>query len=154
MEGKRTGEPALLFPGLAGFYDSVSGLSWLLIRLTVGGILFTHGWVKLHVGLHGIAGFMSKVGFVPATAFAGAAIFLETVGAICIVIGLFTRFFAAAAAIELLLITIFITGPHGFGFSLPHGGYEYTLMWGLIMFAIALRGGGPYSVDRLIGKEL
>ncbi len=154
MESTRAGEPALLFPGLAGFYDAASSLSWLLIRLAAGGILFTHGWVKLHVGLHGIAGFMGKVGFVPATAFAGGAIFLETVGAICIVIGLFTRFFAAAVAIELLLITIFITGPHGFGFSLPHGGYEYTLMWGLVMFAIALRGGGPYSVDRMIGKEL
>jgi hypothetical protein len=27
-------------------------------------------------------------------------------------------------------------------------------MWGLIMLAIALRGGGPYSLDRRIGKEL
>ncbi len=25
---------------------------------------------------------------------------------------------------------------------------------GIIMFAIALRGGGPYSLDRVIGKEL
>ena len=29
-----------------------------------------------------------------------------------------------------------------------------VLMWGIIMFAIALRGGGPYSLDRVIGKEL
>ena len=31
-----------------------------------------------------------------------------------------------------------------------------TLVWGTNwpMFAIALRGGGPYSVDRLIGREL
>jgi putative oxidoreductase len=70
------------------------------------------------------------------------------------VIGLFTRFFAAAIAIELLCVTIFVSGPHGFGFSAPGGGYEYPLIWGLIMFAIALRGGGPYSVDRMIGKEL
>ena len=33
-------------------------------------------------------------------------------------------------------------------------GYEYPLFWGLVMFAIALRGGGPYSVDRVIGREL
>jgi hypothetical protein len=31
---------------------------------------------------------------------------------------------------------------------------ELFLMWGIMMFAIALRGGGPYSVDRAIGKEL
>jgi hypothetical protein len=27
-------------------------------------------------------------------------------------------------------------------------------MWALVMLAIALRGGGPYSLDRLIGREL
>jgi hypothetical protein len=31
---------------------------------------------------------------------------------------------------------------------------ELFVMWGIIMFAIALRGGGPYSLDRKIGKEL
>jgi putative oxidoreductase len=42
--------------------------------------------------------------------------------------------------------------PQGFGWG--NRGYEYPLFWGLIMFAIALRGGGPYSLDRRIGKEL
>jgi putative oxidoreductase len=37
------------------------------------------------------------------TFLAYSAVFLETVGAICIAIGLFTRFFAAAIAIELLI---------------------------------------------------
>ena len=78
--------------------------------------------------------------------------FLETVGAICIAIGLFTRFFAAALAIE-LLIAMFAA--HWVkGFSVGAGGYEYVLFLGIVMFAIALRGGGPYSVDRLIGREL
>ena len=29
-----------------------------------------------------------------------------------------------------------------------------TALLGIMMFAIAIRGGGPYSVDRVIGKEL
>jgi len=29
-----------------------------------------------------------------------------------------------------------------------------VLLWGLVCFAIALRGGGPYSLDRKLGKEL
>jgi putative oxidoreductase len=33
-------------------------------------------------------------------------------------------------------------------------GYEYPLLWGLLFLAIAIRGGGPYSVDRLIGREV
>jgi putative oxidoreductase len=40
------------------------------------------------------------------------------------------------------------------GFSWLRGGYEYVLLWGLVSFAIALRGGGPYSLDRKLGVEL
>ena len=40
------------------------------------------------------------------------------------------------------------------GFSVGKGGYEYILLIGIVMFAIAIRGGGPYSIDRMIGKEL
>ena len=40
------------------------------------------------------------------------------------------------------------------GFAWLNRGYEYVLLWGLVCFAIALRGGGPYSLDRLLGKEL
>ncbi|MGB7036552.1 MAG: DoxX family protein, partial [Xanthobacteraceae bacterium] len=67
------------------------------------------------------------------------------------ILGLFTRFFAAAAAIEMLCI--FVTyWDNGFGWM--KRGYEYVLLWGLACFAIALRGGGPYSLDRKLGREL
>jgi len=39
-----------------------------------------------------------------------------------------------------------------FGWTGP--GYEYPLLWGLMMLAVALRGGGPYSLDRKLGREL
>ena len=77
---------------------------------------------------------------------------LETVGAICIIIGLFTRFFAAALAVELGIA--FLVVHLKAGFAVNTGGFEYVLLLGIVMFAIAIRGGGPYSVDRMIGKEL
>ena len=77
---------------------------------------------------------------------------LETVGAACIVLGLFTRFFAAALAIELAIA--FLVVHLAAGFPVGKGGYEYVLLLGIVLFAIAIRGGGPYSVDRMIGKEL
>jgi putative oxidoreductase len=40
------------------------------------------------------------------------------------------------------------------GFAVGQGGFEYVLLLGIVLFAIAIRGGGPYSVDRMIGKEL
>jgi len=83
------------------------------------------------------------------------AIFLtviEFAGGIAITLGLFTRLFAAAVAIEMG----FLVWPHYWdnGFSWLNRGYEYVLLWGLASLAIALRGGGPYSLDRKLGLEL
>jgi len=152
MNGK--GEPKLLFPALGGFYAAVSDLWYPLIRISIGAILFMHGYAKVaNLGIAKVAAnFGTNYGLPMPTFLAYSAVFLETVGAICIMIGLFTRFFAAAIAIE-LLIAMFAA--HWVkGFSVGAGGYEYVLFLGIVMFAIALRGGGPYSVDRVIGKEL
>jgi putative oxidoreductase len=148
------GEPKLIFPGLAGFYAAVSDLWYPMIRIAIGGILFMHGYAKVaNLGLARVAtNFGTNYGLPMPNFLAYSAVFLETVGAICIVIGLFTRFFAAAIAIELLIAMI--AAHWAKGFSVGAGGYEYVLFLGIVMFAIALRGGGPYSVDRLIGKEL
>jgi len=148
MPGLTRSEPRLLFPGLAGFYAKVSDLWYPLIRATVGGCMITHGWAKLMSGIAPVAAGMAKNGFVPGLAFGYTAMFLETVGAVCIIVGLFTRFFAAALAIEMALITFIVQMPQGFGRM------ELPFIYGLVFFAIALRGGGPYSLDRVIGKEL
>lgn len=152
MTDASNGETKLIFPGLAGFYAAVSNLWYPMIRIAIGCILFVHGWTKVQAGVGHVTGFFVNHGFEPAAAFAYAAIFLETVGAACIALGLFTRFFAAAIAIELAVILLVIQLPHGF--SASKGGYEYVLLLGIVMFAIALRGGGPHSLDRAIGKEL
>ena len=36
----------------------------------------------------------------------------------------------------------------------PGGGAELPMLWGFMVFLVALRGGGPYSLDRKIGWEL
>jgi len=147
------GEPKLMYPGLANFYASWRDIAYTLVRVVIGYNLFMHGWVKLTVmGAAGVGGFMAKNGLHPGVAFAYAAIFLETIGALCIIFGLFTRFFAAALAIEMLLAMFAVHWAHGF--SAGKGGYEYVLLLGIVLFAIAIRGGGPYSIDRAIGKEL
>ena len=152
MNGQAGREPKLIFPGLAGFYAAVSDLWYPLIRITVGGILLVHGWGKIHNGIGGLAGYLGKVGLTPPLPLAIVVYINETVGAVCIILGLATRFFAASIAIELAVALWIVHAARGFGAS--SGGYEYVLMWGIIMFAIALRGGGPYSLDRMIGKEL
>jgi putative oxidoreductase len=51
-----------------------------------------------------------------------------------------------------MLIITYIYIPNGFSWLAR--GYEFSLFWGLVCFAIALRGGGPYSLDRKLGTEL
>jgi len=146
-------ETKLIFPGLAGFYGSCRDIAYTLVRVIIGYIFFMHGWGKVTgAGVAGISGYMAKQGLEPATLFALAAMFLETVGGICIAIGLFTRFFAAALAVEMGIA--FLVVHFKAGFAVGKGGFEYVLLLGIVLFAIAIRGGGPYSVDRIIGKEL
>jgi len=144
--------PRLLLPFLEPFYRAATPFSWLVIRAAAGVDFAIHGWEKvarLPVIFAAISSGTTaslKPQFDPTHNIILA--FFEFVGGICIALGLFTRFFAAAAAIELAIITFTVFWPHGY-----HG-YEYTLWWGLIMFAIALRGGGPYALDRRLGREL
>ena len=147
MARRAASEPKLLFPGLADFYATAADISYVLVRVAIGSLVY-HGSLKVLGGVTPVAASMTKLGFVPGLAFAYAAIFLETVGAVCVVLGLFTRFFAAALAIEMALIAFVVLMPQGFARM------ELTLTWGIIFFGIALRGGGPYSLDRAIGKEL
>jgi uncharacterized membrane protein YphA (DoxX/SURF4 family) len=51
--------------------------------------------------------------------------FLEIVGAICLILGLFTRFFAAAIAIELAVITFHVSWRNVLSFSNPDGGWSF-----------------------------
>jgi len=146
-------DPRPLIPALNSFYARTPDLSWLLVRATAGLMLLPHGIPKIFT--QGVAAFaaagLARRGIEPALPLAYLIAFLETVGGMCVALGLFTRFFAAAIAIEMAVIA-YHSAAKGFGWI--NGGYEYPLMWGLIMFAIALRGGGPYSLDRRIGREL
>jgi putative oxidoreductase len=143
-------EPRLLFPALGKFYQHAVPFSWLVIRFAVSWNLIVHGWPNI-LSPTRMAPAFAKMGFETAAFWAVAATMIEFVGGVALLIGLFTRFFAAAVAIEMFVIFCLYWGN---GFSWLARGYEYVLLWGLVSFAIALRGGGPYSLDRVIGKEL
>ncbi len=145
-------KPKLLLPSLQPFYEAVVPLSWLIVRLAVGWNLLVHGSHKLMIGPAPalLKGFADQ-GFTPPAFWYWISTINETAAGVALILGLFTRFFAATAAIEMLVITVLYW--HN-GFAWLHRGYEYVLLWGLVSFAIALRGGGPYSLDRKVGWEL
>ena len=153
------GEPKLVLPFLAPFYDVVRDLSYPLMRLTLGGLMLYHaygsGKLTGRVSVEAFAATLTRRGLEPSLPLAYLCFFAETVAAVCLIVGLFTRFCAAAIAIELAVITFFIYWPQGFHFAqTPGGGAELPFLWGMMAFVVALRGGGPYSLDRKIGWEL
>lgn len=151
MIGTRDSEPKLLFPGLAGFYATTEPIAYTITRVVFGWIMIMHGWPKWTRGAEAVGTAFANNYGLPRW-FAAIAIFFEVIGGAALVLGVATRFFAAALAIE-LLIAMF-AAHWAKGFSAGAGGYEYVLFLGIVCFMIAIRGGGPYSVDRKIGKEL
>ena len=145
-------EQRLLLPFLEPFYRAAIPLAWPLIRIAIGWNLIVHGWGKVLRGPAAQAAMLARDGYDFGQPLALFLIFVELIGGICIALGLFTRFFAAAVAIEMGLLTFHTYWSHGFSWTVK--GYEYTLMWGVVTLAIALRGGGPFSLDRKIGREL
>jgi putative oxidoreductase len=153
-----SGEPRLILPFLAGFYDRARGGSYLLIRVTVGALLIFHAYISGKLtGDTTVATFaasLAKRGLEPSVPLAWVVFFNETVGAVFLIVGLLTRLVAASIAIELAVITFAVYWPNGFRFTSAGGGAELPFLWGLMVLAVALRGGGPYSLDRKIGWEI
>ena len=78
--------------------------------------------------------------------------FVELVAAGCLALGLFTRLAAAMVWVEMIIVILIFNWQ--FGYFWTGRGVEYALLWLLLCTAIFFRGGGRYSLDALLGKEL
>jgi len=145
-------EPKLIFPGLEGLYERCSPYSYALMRFATGAILVPHGIQKiLNTPIAKFAPNIAAKGLPFAEALAYLTYFAESAAAACLAIGLFTRIAAAVVGIEMLVIVVLFQWQ--FGYFWTNRGYEFALLWLLLCIAIFFKGGGRYSVDRLIGKE-
>ncbi len=110
------------------------------MRLAVGIVFFQHGWYKFHhMGIAGVAGMLHGIGLPFATIFAVVLIVVETVGAACVVLGIFTRIWAMCMAFEMLVAILAVQLPHHSNFEL-----EGLLFAGAVTL-VAL-GDGPLSI--------
>jgi len=143
----------LIFPGLAGLYEKFAPASYSFMRFSTGAVLVPHGIQKLMLGTATALApnIEKKMGVPLPLLWAYLAVFAESVAAICLAIGLFTRLAALVIWIEMAVIIVFFQWQ--FGYFWTQRGIEYALLWLLLCTAIFFRGGGRYSVDRLIGRE-
>src|SRR5271165_4450390 len=151
-DGMAQGETRLVFPALAGLYQRFSPFSYALMRFAAGAILVPHGVQKiLNTPIAKFAPNIAAKGLPFAEALAYLTYFAESAAAVCLAIGLLTRIAAAVIGIEMLVIVVLFQSQ--FGYFWTNRGYEFALLWALLCIAIFFKGGGHYSVDRLIGKE-
>ncbi len=147
--------PSLYIPALAGLYRGASCAAWPLVRVVTGLWMMPHGAQKLFGwfggNIEGVAGFFAKIGLTPALPLAYATGAVEFFGGLLLVLGLWTRPAAAAAAVLMLIAALKVHLANGFFWT--EGGYEYPLMWAALALAVALRGAGPLSLDARIGRE-
>ena len=146
----------LYVPALGGVYTAVQEFAQPILRIALGGILIPHGLQKLF-GLFGGMGFarnaelFDKLGYAPGVFWGTLVGCTELIGGALLVLGLFTRF-AAAAVLIFMLTAMHFTSAKGFFWSA--GGMEYSLLIGVCALFFLIRGGGPYSLDHKIGREI
>jgi putative oxidoreductase len=145
-------EQRLMIPVFGPLYRTFAPITEPLIRLVAGGSLAIHGYPILFGDKAAAAKFLESVGFHDALFWTYIVGTVEFVCGVCLAIGLFTRV-VAAPIIGFLIIAI-VTYHWQFGFAWENRGIEYPLFWSIVVLHFLVRGGGAWSVDRLIGWEI
>ena len=144
----------LIIPDLAGVYERVSPYGYALMRFGTGAVLVPHGLRNLFFGgLGGSADVIAGGAGLPLPmAWAFLAALVQLVGGAFVALGFFTR---PAALIVWLYMSVSITVTHwANGYFWTNGGIEYSLLSWILCVAILFKGGGRYSIDHAIGKEV
>ena len=137
-------------PAMAPVYSGLSNFAEFALRVVVGLNLIPHGLQKLFGGLGGTAQFLDASGFSPGFLWAVLVMATELVGGVFLILGFATRP-AALAVMLFMIVAAFFHSANGFLWD--QGGFEYPLMWAVAAFYFLVRGGGPWSIDRRIGRE-
>jgi putative oxidoreductase len=127
--------------------------SWglTLLRVVVGVIFVMHGWQKLSMGFHNVAGFLTSLGIPMPTLAAVLLTIVEFVGGIVLILGVLTRYFAALLAIDVLVAIITVHAKNGF---FAPKGVEFPLLLLVANLNLMLAGPGALSVSAFRKKKI
>jgi len=149
---------ALYVPGLEKLYEAVKPLSYPLLRIMMGLFFVPHGAQKLF-GLFGAPAFPQYV-----TSFGRMGPFwgqsgwvyyigcLEFFGGLLMAAGFLTRI-VAFQFLCFMAMAFFVANTAN-GWFWTKGGIEAPMSWGIVCLVILINGGGRFSLDRAIGKEI
>ena len=142
--------PRLMLPALGGVYRLFAPWTELLIRLAAGLSFVPHGYPKL-LNPAASAQFFAENGFRPGMLWAIVVGCTEVFGGLFLAAGLLTRLVCVPILI-FLLGAIAHHAPNGFAWI--EEGFEYPLFWAVVVLHFLINGGGRYSLDAAIGREV
>ena len=117
-----------------------------VLRVALGVMFIAHAWLKYAVfTMPGFEGFLGQVGL-PA-ALAWPIVLAEFVGGVALVLGLYSRW-VAAALVPLLLGALNVHIGNGWLFTNTNGGWEYPAFLVVGAVVIALAGEGAFAIRR------
>jgi putative oxidoreductase len=118
----------------------------LLLRLTFGLMIMSHGLGKVQALIAGKTAFADPIGIGEAPSLALAA-FAEFLCALAVVLGFKTRW-AAIPVVVTMLVAVFIVHA-GDGWEKQ----EFPLLYASAFLALVFTGGGRYAVDAWLSKR-
>ena len=118
-----------------------------ILRVALGVMFLSHSLIlKLYVfTLAGNAAFFQKLGL---PAWMGYATFVaEAVGGVLLILGVQTRW-VAAALLPILIGAVWAHSGNGWMFGYPNGGWEYPLYLVVLAVVQIMLGDGAYALSR------
>jgi putative oxidoreductase len=119
-------------------------LTLTTLRVGVGVIMVTHGWLKL-VDMQSWMGTVESLGLPMPGLMAWLAVAGELLGGAGLIVGLLTPI--AAFGVLCSMVAAIATVHWGNGLLAQNNGFEYPLTLGLVVLYFIARGAGPLSVD-------
>jgi putative oxidoreductase len=113
-----------------------------LLRVAIGVDWIVHAFLKTYRGMYTHEALLAKNGITPLLAWPTFS--LEVIGGVAILLGWYTRQWAAFLLI-FLSVVIWIKWPVGWLYSNTGGGWEYPLLWLLAQAALMLAGSGAFG---------
>jgi putative oxidoreductase len=126
-------------------------IALLVLRLAAGLSFFMHGYQKVFgMGVGAVTQGFTQMG-IPLPGVAGPFIsFLELLGGIALMLGLFTRVFGFLLTCDMLTATLLVHLKNGY---LGEGGMELTFLLGAMALTLVLAGAGPFSLDAVLARR-
>jgi putative oxidoreductase len=134
--------------------ERLAGLAPLIVRVIVGVIMVAHGWQKLMGGPANFGAFLAQLGVPLPTLMGYVVTFVELVGGILLIVGLFSRLAALLLTIDLSVAILLVKVNVGF-IAPPESGAGAELDLALIagFLTILFVGPGRLSLDYVLGIE-